>query len=181
MPPNPSFVWDVPQAARPTTQALGLMKRTLRLAFILSALFIIADETLSSLVTSLHNAYTASLSDNPWQFSTFAWAYLFLSVIVFVAAGAILTCFIPQRRLALLLAFAFGVAVPASRLFFDQPRPWFYQDHGVTWLLLAVSWANWWLPPIGVCLGAIAAYGFRSKLAKTRACGPTNHSTGPCA
>lgn len=143
------------------------MKRTLRIAFLLAVLFIIADETWSALGTFLHKSYTASLADNPWPLSTFEGAYLLLSAVVFIAAGAILTCFIPQRRMALLLAFAFGVAVPASRLFFEQPRPWFYQDHGVTWLFLTVSWANWWLPALGACLGAIAANTLRSRLAKT--------------
>lgn len=168
-------------ASSPSTQTLGLMKRTLRIAFLLVVLFIVSDETWSTLLTWLHNAYTVSLTDNPWPFPTYEWAYVLLSAIVFIAAGAILTCFIPQQRLALLLAFGVGVAVPASRLFFEQPRPWFYQDHGVTWWLLTVSWANWWLPPFGACLGAVAAYGLRSKLARTQACGPTNHSTGPCA
>jgi hypothetical protein len=143
------------------------MKRTLRIALLLSALFIISDEAWVTIVTLLHKAYTASLADNAWQSSSFEWAYLLLTAIVFLATGAILTCFLPQRRLALLLAFGLGVAVPASRLFFEPPRPWFYQDHGVNWLLLTVSWANWWLPALGACLGAIATYEFRSKLAKS--------------
>ena len=143
------------------------MKHTLRIILLFSALFIISDEAWSTLVTLLHNAYTANLSDSAWQFSSFEWVYLLLTTAVFLTAGAVLTCFISQRFLAVLLAFALGVAVPASRLFFEQPHPWFYQNHGVTWLLLTVSWANWWLPALAACLGAIATYVLWSKHPKS--------------
>ncbi|HEY6095792.1 MAG TPA: hypothetical protein VIU93_12650 [Gallionellaceae bacterium] len=143
------------------------MKRTLRIALLFSVLFIISDEAWSRLVTLLHKTYTASLTDNAWQFSSFELAYLLVTGIVFLVSGAIVTCFISQRLSALLLSCGLGVAVPASRLFFEQPRPWFYQDHGVTWLLLTVSWANWWLPPLAACIGAIATYKLWTKCPKS--------------
>lgn len=141
----------------------GFMKRTLRIPILLFALFIISDEVWSALVALLLNAYTASLFDSAWQLSTYESAYLLVTAIVFVAAGSIVAYFSPQRYEALLLALALGVAVPASRLLFEQPLPWFYQNHGVSWLRLAISWANWWLPALGACTGAIVAHGLRSK------------------
>jgi hypothetical protein len=115
------------------------MKRWLAVALWFAGLLLASDELRAVLQHAFFRAYISSRG-SPWQF----WipspkaATLAIYATVFFAAGVV------------------GVAIPSTTLFFEAPHPWMIQDHGNTWGTVALSWANWYLPPLACAAGAVA-------------------------
>ena len=133
------------------------MKRWLAVALWFVALLFASDELRAVLQRAFFGAYKASRDSSlePWLPSIDA-AMLAICATVFAAAGAILASRVSQLHVGLLLAIGLGIAVPSTSLFFEAPHPWFIQIHGNTWRTVALSWANWYMPPLASAAGAIA-------------------------
>jgi hypothetical protein len=133
------------------------MKRWIAVALWFAGLLLASDELRAVLQHAFFRAYVASRGSQ-WQF----WipspeaATLAIYATVFFAAGAVLASRVSQWRVGLLLAIGLGVAIPSTTLFFEAPHPWMIQDHGNTWGTVALSWANWYLPPLASAAGAVA-------------------------
>ena len=133
------------------------MKRWLAVALWFVGLLLASDELRAVLQHAFFRAYIASRGSS-WQswFPSPEAATLAIFATVFFAAGAVLASRVSQWGVGLLLAIGLGIAIPSTSLFFEAPHPWMIQDHGNTWRTVALSWANWYLPPLASAAGAVA-------------------------
>ena len=135
------------------------MKRALWLVALFGGLFVASDALRSVLQDQLFSAYVSGSVEQSW-WRRYAPAVevtnMALYATVFGITGATLASQTPRLGIGLLLAFLLGLAVPTSSLPFEPPHPWFVQDHGNTWLVVLLSWSNWYMPPLASIAGAFA-------------------------